>query len=34
MAEVTVPGIGAFEDIPEIEILVAVGNTVAAEPPS
>ena len=33
MAEVKVPDIGDFEGIPVIEILVAVGDTVAAEDP-
>ncbi|MCP5150505.1 MAG: dihydrolipoyllysine-residue acetyltransferase [Ectothiorhodospiraceae bacterium] len=31
--EVTVPDIGDFSDVPVIEILVAVGDTVAAEQP-
>ena len=30
---VTVPDIGDFDDVPVIEILVAVGDTVAAEDP-
>jgi dihydrolipoamide dehydrogenase len=33
VSEVTVPDIGDFSDVPVIEILVAVGDTVAAEDP-
>ena len=33
MTEVRVPDIGDFEDVPVIEILVAAGDTVAAEDP-
>lgn len=31
--QVLVPDIGDFEDVPVIEVLVAVGDTVAAEDP-
>ncbi len=33
MSEITVPDIGDFEDVPIIEILVSVGDTVSAEDP-